>query len=71
MDAMIKDKTKSKTMSSKTLGKYFLKTVKIDEVPCSGFSHSRNRADRLPHCRTKDPPCKKAPPDFAEELCAS
>lgn len=33
MDAMIKDKTKSRTMSSKTLGKYFLKTVKIDESP--------------------------------------
>ncbi|WP_294542968.1 hypothetical protein, partial [uncultured Gemmiger sp.] len=46
-------------MSSKTLGKYFLKTVKIDELPCSGFSHSRNRADRPPHCRTKDPPAKK------------
>lgn len=33
MDAMIKDKTKSKPMSSKNLGKYLLKTVKSDEAP--------------------------------------
>lgn len=44
MDAMIKDKTKSRTMSSKTLGKYFLKTVKIDEAPWSGVASCRNMA---------------------------